>query len=76
MELRDISLFFIVGVVFMIASWLMGYVLSVILYPLWLVAVSGGQLRIIIAIILAFCIMATATGWLVITVAKKVGGLR
>jgi len=62
MELKDISLYFIVGVVFIIASWLISYVLRVILYPLWLVA--------------AFCIGATATGWLVITVAKKVAGLK
>jgi len=76
MELKDFSLYFIVGVVFIIASWLISYVLRVILYPLWLVATTGGQTQTLIAVIIAFCIGATATGWLVITVAKKVAGLK
>jgi len=75
MELKDISLYFIVGVVFIIASWLISYVLGVILYPLWLVATAGGQAQTLMAVIIAFCIGAIVTGWLVVTIAKKVAGL-
>jgi len=76
LEFKDISLYFIVGVVFIIASWLLGYVLQAVLYPLWLVAATGGQLQFIAAVILAFCVVAIVTGWLVLEVAKKIGGLR
>jgi len=76
MEMKDLSLYFIVGVVFIIASWLISYVLQVVLYPLWLVATTGGALQTLIAVILAFIIMATVTGWLVIEVAKRVAGLK
>jgi len=76
MELKDLSLYFIVGVVFIISSWILGYVLTAVLYPLWLVAATGGQIQTLAAVILAFCIGAIAIGWLVIAVAKKVGGLR
>jgi len=76
MELKDFSLYFIVGVVFIIASWLISYVLRVILYPLWLVATTGGQAQTLMAVIIAFCIGAIVTGWLVVTIAKKVAGLK
>ena len=76
LELKDLSLYFIVGLVFIIASWLISYVLQAVLYPLWLVASTGGALQTMAAVILAFIIMATVTGWLVIEVAKRVAGLK
>jgi len=45
------------------------------LYPLWLVATAGGQAQTLMAVIIAFCIGAIVTGWLVVTIAKKVAGL-
>ena len=76
MELKDLSLYFIVGVVFIIASWLISYVLQVVLYPLWLVATTAGQTATLMAVIIAFIIIAIVTGWLVLEVAKRVGGLK
>jgi len=75
MELKGLPLYFIVGVVFIIASWLISYVLRVVLYPLWLVA-TAGQTATLMAVIIAFIIIAIVTGWLVIEVAKRVGGLK
>jgi len=74
MELRVLGKWFIVGVVYLIASWLLGYLLSAILYPLWLVAITGGAILTLVAIILGFIVLAIATGWLVLTVARIVGG--
>ena len=76
LEIKDLSLYFIVGVVFIIASWLISYVLRVVLFPLWLVALTGRALQVIMAIVIAFIILAIVTGWLVVTVAKNVAGLK
>ena len=61
-----------VGIIFAILSLILAYVMSVILYPLWLAGTVRKELTLIMGIA-GFLIYAYFLGWLVLYVAKEFG---
>ena len=61
-----------VGIVFAILSLVLAYVMSAVLYPLWLAGTTRKDLALIMGIV-GFLIYAYFLGWLVLYVAKEFG---
>lgn len=63
---------FICGIVFFLASLVVGLILSAALYPLYLTAITGGIGRAALMLIVAFLLTVYVFGWVIVLIVEHI----